>query len=57
MSNLEQMLLLQLTDSYWKDHLLAMDRLGRHWASGFGPQLREYKREGTDLYADELTQR
>ncbi|MEC8381250.1 MAG: preprotein translocase subunit SecA [Myxococcota bacterium] len=53
MSNLEQMLLLQLTDSYWKDHLLAMDRLRDGIGlRGFGQlnPLLEYKREGTDLF-------
>ena len=38
------------TDQFWKDHLLAMDRL-RHGVSlrGYGQQnpLLEYKREGT----------
>jgi preprotein translocase subunit SecA len=53
MSSLQQMLLLQLTDGYWKDHLLAMDRLRDGIGlRGFGQlnPLLEYKREGTDLF-------
>ncbi len=49
----EQMLLLQITDQYWKDHLLAMDRLRDGIGlRGYGQQnpLLEYKREGTEMF-------
>lgn len=50
---LEKKLLLHFTDQFWKDHLLAMDRL-RHGVSlrGYGQQnpLLEYKREGTEMF-------
>jgi len=50
---LEKKMLLHFTDQYWKDHLLAMDRL-RHGVSlrGYGQQnpLLEYKREGTEMF-------
>ena len=46
-------MLLHFTDQFWKDHLLAMDRL-RHGVSlrGYGQQnpLLEYKREGTEMF-------
>ena len=48
-----RMLLLQLTDQLWKDHLLAMDRL-RQGVSlrGYGQRnpLLEYKREAFQMY-------
>ena len=49
----ERMLLLQHTDSHWKDHLLAMDRLRDGIGlRGYGQRnpLLEYKREGTDMF-------
>ena len=50
---LERKMILHFTDQYWKDHLLAMDRL-RHGVSlrGYGQQnpLLEYKREGTEMF-------
>jgi len=53
MRQLERMLLLQFTDQYWKDHLLAMDRLRDGIGlRGYGQRnpLLEYKREGTDMF-------
>ena len=50
---MEQLLLLQCTDKYWKDHLLAMDRLRDGIGlRGFGQKnpLLEYKKEGTDMF-------
>jgi preprotein translocase subunit SecA len=50
---MERMLVLQFTDQYWKDHLLAMDRLRDGIGlRGYGQQnpLLEYKREGTDMF-------
>jgi preprotein translocase subunit SecA len=51
--DLERKMILHFTDSHWKDHLLAMDRL-RHGVSlrGYGQQnpLLEYKREGTEMF-------
>ncbi|MDG1480513.1 MAG: preprotein translocase subunit SecA [Myxococcota bacterium] len=50
---LERMLLLQHTDQFWKDHLLAMDRLRDGIGlRGYGQRnpLLEYKREGTDMF-------
>jgi preprotein translocase subunit SecA len=49
----ERMLLLQFSDQYWKDHLLAMDRLRDGIGlRGYGQRnpLLEYKREGTDMF-------
>ncbi len=49
----ERMLLLQLTDQYWKDHLLAMDRLRDGIGlRGYGQRnpLLEYKKEGTRMF-------
>jgi len=49
----ERMLLLQFTDQFWKDHLLAMDRLRDGIGlRGYGQRnpLLEYKREGTDMF-------
>ena len=53
MKFVEQMLLLQITDQFWKDHLLAMDRLRDGIGlRGYGQQnpLLEYKREGTEMF-------
>jgi preprotein translocase subunit SecA len=50
---LERMMLLQHTDQFWKDHLLAMDRLRDGIGlRGYGQRnpLLEYKREGTDMF-------
>jgi preprotein translocase subunit SecA len=50
---LERMLILQFTDQFWKDHLLAMDRLRDGIGlRGYGQRnpLLEYKREGTDMF-------
>ena len=47
------MLLLQHTDQFWKDHLLAMDRLREGIGlRGYGQRnpLLEYKKEGTNMY-------
>jgi hypothetical protein len=49
----ERMLVLQFTDQFWKDHLLAMDRLRDGIGlRGYGQRnpLLEYKREGTDMF-------
>ena len=53
LQNLARMLLLQRTDQFWKDHLLAMDRLRDGIGlRGYGQRnpLLEYKREGTDMF-------
>jgi preprotein translocase subunit SecA len=53
MRQVERMLLLQFTDSYWKDHLLAMDRLRDGIGlRGYGQKnpLLEYKKEGTEMF-------
>ncbi|MDP6933258.1 MAG: SEC-C metal-binding domain-containing protein, partial [Myxococcota bacterium] len=50
----ERMLLLQFTDQFWKDHLLAMDRLRDGIGlRGYGQRnpLLEYKREGFNMFA------
>ncbi len=50
---LEKLLLLQVVDSYWKDHLLSMDHLKEGIGlRGYGQKnpLNEYKREGYDLF-------
>ncbi len=49
----ERMLLLQHTDQFWKDHLLAMDRLREGIGlRGYGQRnpLLEYKKEGTSMF-------
>lgn len=49
----ERMLLLQFTDQFWKDHLLAMDRLRDGIGlRGYGQKnpLLEYKKEGTGMF-------
>jgi preprotein translocase subunit SecA len=51
---LEKMLLLQVIDQHWKDHLLAMDQLRDGIGlRGYGQKdpLLEYKREGFDMFA------
>jgi len=51
---LEKMLLLQVIDHHWKDHLLAMDQLRDGIGlRGYGQKdpLIEYKREGFDMFA------
>ena len=53
MRQIERMLLLQHTDQFWKDHLLAMDRLREGIGlRGYGQRnpLLEYKKEGTNMY-------
>ncbi|RME24999.1 MAG: hypothetical protein D6798_09935, partial [Deltaproteobacteria bacterium] len=53
MRQVERMLLLQFTDQYWKDHLLAMDRLRTGIGlRGYGQRnpLLEYKKEGTSMF-------
>jgi preprotein translocase subunit SecA len=53
MSYLERMILLQVVDSLWKDHLLNMDYLKEGIGlRGYGQKdpLREYQREGYDLF-------
>ena len=53
MNQVERMLLLQFTDQFWKDHLLAMQRLRQGVGlRGYGQRnpLLEYKREGTDMF-------
>jgi preprotein translocase subunit SecA len=50
---IERMLFLQHTDQFWKDHLLAMDRLREGIGlRGYGQRnpLLEYKKEGTNMY-------
>ncbi len=53
MSYLERMILLQVVDSLWKDHLLNMDYLKEGIGlRGYGQKdpLREYQREGYDMF-------
>jgi preprotein translocase subunit SecA len=55
MSCLERMLLLQVVDSLWKDHLLNMDYLKEGIGlRGYGQKdpLREYQREGYEMFMD-----
>ena len=57
---IERMLLLQHTDQFWKDHLLAMDRLREGIGlRGYGQRnpLLEYKKEGTNMYMLMTSQR
>jgi preprotein translocase subunit SecA len=47
--------LLQVVDSYWKDHLLNMDHLKEGIGlRGYGQKdpLREYQREGFEMFTD-----
>jgi preprotein translocase subunit SecA len=53
--HLEQMVMLQIVDNHWKEHLLSMD----HLRDGIGLRgyaqkdpLREYQREGYDMFMD-----
>ncbi|MBI2460015.1 MAG: preprotein translocase subunit SecA, partial [Candidatus Rokubacteria bacterium] len=55
MRNLERVVMLQVSDAQWKDHLLSMD----HWKEGIGLRgygqrdpLTEYKREAFDLFQE-----
>jgi preprotein translocase subunit SecA len=53
MRQLERYLLLQFTDQFWKDHLLAMDRLRDGIGlRGYGQRnpLLEYKKEAFNMY-------
>ncbi|NOY26614.1 MAG: preprotein translocase subunit SecA, partial [Oligoflexia bacterium] len=53
MRQVERMLLLQFADQFWKDHLLAMDRLRTGIGlRGYGQRnpLLEYKKEGTSMF-------
>ncbi len=53
MRQLEKILLLQIVDSQWKDHLLSMDHLKEGIGlRGYGQKnpLNEYKREGFELF-------
>ncbi len=55
MSYLERMMLLQVVDSLWKDHLLNMDYLKEGIGlRGYGQKdpLREYQREGYEMFMD-----
>jgi preprotein translocase subunit SecA len=50
---LEKLILLQIVDSHWKDHLLSMDHLKEGIGlRGYGQKnpLNEYKREGYELF-------
>lgn len=50
---LEKLILLQIVDSHWKDHLLSMDHLKEGIGlRGYGQKnpLNEYKREGFELF-------
>ena len=52
---LQQMVMLQIVDNHWKEHLLAMDNLrdgiGLRGYAQVDP-LREYQREGYDMFMD-----
>jgi len=53
MRYLERMIMLQVVDSQWKDHLLAMDHLKEGIGlRGYGQKdpLIEYKREGLEMF-------
>ena len=55
MRNLERVVMLQVIDSQWKDHLLSMDHLKEGIGlRGYGQRdpLTEYKREAFDLYQE-----
>ncbi|MFH2125994.1 MAG: preprotein translocase subunit SecA, partial [Pseudomonadota bacterium] len=55
MNYLERMVLLQVVDGLWKDHLLNMDHLKEGIGlRGYGQKdpLREYQREGFDMFTD-----
>ncbi|NQS71647.1 MAG: preprotein translocase subunit SecA, partial [Desulfobulbaceae bacterium] len=54
MRHLERMVLLQMVDTLWKEHLLQMDHLKEGIGlRGYGQKnpLQEYKREGYNLFA------
>jgi preprotein translocase subunit SecA len=53
--NVEKVILLQMVDTHWKDHLLSMDHLKEGIGlRGYGQKnpLDEYKKEGYDLFMD-----
>ena len=55
---LERMILLQMIDQHWKDHLLGMDQMRDGIGlRGYGQKdpLAEYKREGYDMFAGMMT--
>ncbi|MBI2153474.1 MAG: preprotein translocase subunit SecA [Candidatus Rokubacteria bacterium] len=55
MRNLERVVMLQVIDTQWKDHLLSMDHLKEGIGlRGYGQRdpLTEYKREGFDLFQE-----
>jgi len=55
MRYLERMMVLQVVDSQWKDHLLAMDHLKEGIGlRGYGQRdpLVEYKKEGFDMFSE-----
>ena len=55
MRNLERMVMLQVIDTQWKDHLLSMDHLKEGIGlRGYGQRdpLTEYKREAFDLFQE-----
>jgi preprotein translocase subunit SecA len=55
MRNLEKLVLLQVIDQHWKDHLLNMDHLKEGISlRGYGQKnpLNEYKREGFDMFME-----
>jgi preprotein translocase subunit SecA len=52
---LQQMVMLQIVDNHWKEHLLSMDHLRDGIGlRGYGQKdpLREYQREGYDMFMD-----
>jgi preprotein translocase subunit SecA len=52
---LQQMIMLQIVDNHWKEHLLSMDHLRDGIGlRGYGQKdpLREYQREGYDMFMD-----
>jgi preprotein translocase subunit SecA len=54
-AHLQQMVMLQIVDNHWKDHLLSMDHLRDGIGlRGYAQQdpLREYQREGYDMFMD-----
>jgi len=54
-AQLQQMVMLQIVDNQWKDHLLSMDHLRDGIGlRGYAQQdpLREYQREGYDMFMD-----
>jgi len=53
--HLQQMVMLQIVDNHWKDHLLSMDHLRDGIGlRGYAQQdpLREYQKEGYDMFMD-----